>query len=185
MPLKSHQDFDSFYDLLLDVIENDPEVSQKGLAAALGQSVNSVSRKLRREGLVFRIDELPVILSYCHNIERHGADEDQAANYLRVMDYLADLVDCLVVRRPGQEGASPTDLEMSDLLDRFGGLAGRYVLARSPIGPGGRGLTRQEKNELLTLACEIQKRTAGLIMAINDEEVVDEITADAPLLQSG
>lgn len=182
MALKRPQDFDSFYDLLLDILENDPDVTQKGLAGALGQSVNSVSRKLRREGLVFRIDELPLILAYCHHLDRGSESRDYAANYLRALDFLADLVDCLVVRRPSWDLVTPADLEMGELMERFGYLSSRYILARSPIGPGGRGLTRREKKELLVLACEIQKRTAGLIMAINaEDEVEDDGEADNAL----
>lgn len=182
--LPDFSEFDSYYDLLVDVIESDPDVSQKGLAGALAQSVNSISRKLKHD-LVFRLEELPVILAYLHHLPRPGQRSGQACgpgetvhyrrNYLRLVEFLADLADCLVVRRPDADSSAPADLEMSEFMRRFGELSGRFVEARSADSPGGRGLSREEKKDLLTLACLVQNRSTALIAALIEEEEVDHV----------
>ncbi len=172
------REFDSYYDLLVDVIAKDPHVTQKGLAGALAQSVNSVSRKLRHD-LVFRLEELPVILAHLHHLPRPAGaadcEVDFRRNYLRLVEFLADLAECLVVRRPDAESTAPADQEMSEFMRRFGELSSRYVEARSLDSPGGRGLSREEKKDLLNLACLVQNRSTALIAALVAEEEVENV----------
>ncbi|UQZ90722.1 hypothetical protein C4J81_16525 [Deltaproteobacteria bacterium Smac51] len=179
MTRKNHLDFDSLYDLLVDVIESDPDVTLKGIAGALGISVQAVSRKMRREGnLVFRVDEISVILSHIHNLKKGHCSkitdesvlEQRQRGYLMALDYLAEPLGCVVIQLPETESLIPADLEMSELLRQFGELSARYLAARRVDSPGGRGLSRSEKIDLLGLACEVQKRVSGLIMAISQEE---------------
>ena len=172
---RNSNDFDSLYDLVAAVIEDgqsrivldddlqrveEEVITKKALAHELGISLTAVYRKLdRNDSLVFRLDELPSIVALYSDID------------LRILDFLADKARCVVCRLPDTgDHSTAADMEMSELLRQFGELASRFVEARRLDSPGGRGFSRREKADLLTLACEVQKRAAGLVAAINQEE---------------